>query len=139
VAGGVLDVIARLERIRDEGHTMADLAADAMAAVMVRQVIEELGRSSHPPGTPTPSAPGDPPSLITGTLRRSVMAKNLGPGFRRVGATTIYARIQELSGDTGRGHATHLPARPYLKPAREKALRPAYEAAIAVIREALLS
>jgi len=44
-----------------------------------------------------------------------------------------------LSGDTGRGHATHLPARPYLKPAREKALRPAYEAAIAVIREALLS
>ena len=33
-----------------------------------------------------------------------------------VGATTVYARIQELGGNAGRGHAAHLPARPYLEP-----------------------
>lgn len=31
-----------------------------------------------------------------------------------VGTDVIYARIHQLGGDTGRGHATHLPARPYL-------------------------
>jgi len=33
-----------------------------------------------------------------------------------IGPTAVYSRIQELGGDTGRGHRSHLPPRPYIKP-----------------------
>lgn len=32
----------------------------------------------------------------------------------RVGTNKVYARIHQLGGDTGRGHKTHIEARPYL-------------------------
>jgi phage gpG-like protein len=35
-----------------------------------------------------------------------------------VAESTVYARIQELSGWAGRGHRSFLPARPYVEPAR---------------------
>lgn len=86
---------------------------------------ENLARTSHQRGTPTPAAPGQPPSLIDGTLRRSVKVK--GPsregadGWKaEIGPTAVYGRIQELGGMTGRGHRTRLPARPYLGPALDQ-------------------
>lgn len=72
---------------------------------------------------PEPSAPGEPPALQTGTLRRSVKAEAVRGGAgvysTRVGARTVYARIQELGGRAGKNHSAHLPPRPYLKPSIE--------------------
>jgi len=66
-----------------------------------------------------PSPPGQPPTLQTGQLRRSIRVEGptrVGPGSweSKTGPTAVYGRIQELGGVTGRGHATTLPARPYL-------------------------
>ena len=107
---------ARVERVR-----AATPAALGRAALVVEGRAKLLlSTTSHPPGTPTPSAPGEPPSLITGSLRRSITVD--GPDRRganrweaRVGPTIIYGRIQELGGTAGRG--AHLPARPYMAPA----------------------
>ena len=81
-----------------------------------------LTESSHPKGTPTPSMPGRPPSLVTGTLRRSIQVQ--GPTSigthtfqASIGPTAVYGRIQELGGVAGRG--ARLPARPYMQPAVE--------------------
>jgi hypothetical protein len=85
----------------------------------------ELSRTSHPPGTPTPSPPGSPPSLITGTLRRSIQVEGptqTGPGrwTANVGTGLVYSRIQEYGGTAGRG--SRLPARPYMAPGLATAL-----------------
>lgn len=85
----------------------------------------ELSRTSHKRGTPTPSAPGSPPSLVTGTLRRSIQVE--GPQRTgaaswavRVGPTVVYGPIQERGGVAGRG--ARLPARPYMRPGLAQAL-----------------
>ena len=126
--------------LRDRTPLAADLAAAAMGAVAMRAVQAELGTSSHALGTPTPSQPGEPPSLITGQLRRSVIMRPKGRAHVQVGATTVYARIQELGGAAGRNHASQLPARPYLKAAMRKlaASGEMRKAAIKVIRSVLL-
>jgi phage gpG-like protein len=104
-----------------------------MAEPMERQIRVELSRSSHDRGTPTPSAPGEPPSMISEDLYLSITVRTVGDGHVQVGGTTAYARIQELGGITGRGHATTLPARPYLRPALESTRVEAREAALATI------
>src|SRR5262249_46431466 len=106
----------------------------ALAAIQARQVAatgratakalhtieraakQKLTPSSHRRGEPTPSAPGDPPSLVSGALRRSVQVDGPEPtgptGWEgQVGPTIVYGRIQELGGVAGRGAV--LPARPY--------------------------
>jgi len=97
-------------------------AATRQATAQVLHLIERatkqrLSQSSHEPGTPTPSQPGDPPSLVTGNLRRSITVTGpdaVTPSTWRgkVGPTAIYGRRQEL-GDPG---GTPLPARPFLLP-----------------------
>jgi len=125
--------------LRARTPAAAELAATAMGAVAMREVQRQLGLSSHDAGTPTPSRPGEPPSLITGQLRRSVIMKPKGKAHVQVGATTVYARIQELGGNAGRNHASHLPARPYLRAAMRKlaASGEMRKAAIKVIRSVL--
>lgn len=49
----------------------------------------------------------------TARLRNSIQ-RTLGADFVEVGTNVIYGAIQQLGGDAGRGHAVHLPARPYL-------------------------
>ncbi len=112
--------------------------ATATAAHLIeRTAKEKLATTSHAAGTPTPSAPGEPPSLVTGNLRRSVRV--VGPestmlgGFQgwkaQIGPTAVYGRIQELGGPTLHGM---LPARPYLEPSYlevKPKLRPIFEAA----------
>jgi phage gpG-like protein len=81
------------------------------------EVKKLLSLSSHPPGTPTPSAPGSPPSLVTGNLRRSVRVGDLDGGGTRwrvsVSSNTVYSRIQEFG---GRANHSSLPPRPYMAP-----------------------
>ena len=84
---------------------------------------DSRGRFSRAVGAA--SAPGTPPHLQTGALRRSVKQSPIEQiGSTRfqgdVGPTIEYGRIQELGGVAGRGAI--LPARPYLQPAFEESL-----------------
>lgn len=105
-------ILGRVER------ATADAALRAGYEVQ-REAQRLLALSSHPPGTPTPSAPGQPPSLVTGALRRSITVEppvQHADGWSiDVGPRIVYGRIQELGGQAGNG-AT-LPPRPYMAPA----------------------
>lgn len=87
-----------------------------------RNVKFYLRTFTHREGTPTPSPRGGPPALVTGNLIRSWRNRPPRGGERPFtvetegGPTAVYARIQELSGQAGRGLQTHIPARPYVRP-----------------------
>jgi phage gpG-like protein len=132
-------LLARLQQIHDDADDAAKEAANAMSAVGERAIKQELGVSSHPPGTRTPAAPGMPPSLVTGQLRRSVRQTRLyqtgrGQWTAHVAPTTVYGRIQELGGRAGRHHRSNLPARPYVSRGFLKSQSKARDAAIRVFR-----
>lgn len=110
---------AKLRQILGRVETATPAAVQRAGFEVQREAQRLLALSSHAPGTPTPSAPGQPPSLISGALRRSIEVGE--PQFRDggwaidVGPTIVYGRIQEFGGTAGNG-AT-LPARPYMRPA----------------------
>ena len=115
---------ALLERVR----SATDRAVDDGLALIQKAAQTNLTHFTHPPGTPTPSAPGDPPALISGALRRSIKVRRTkhGPGVYegRVGPSIVYGRIQELGGRLGQNPRRgmwrspgFLPPRPYLRPA----------------------
>lgn len=88
--------------------------------------IEMLAKSEitggHPRGTPTPSSPGDPPTNISGTLRRSITATSptlmaSGAYSVQVGPTVIYGRHVELGGPNWPPGVSY----PYMQPAYDKA------------------
>ena len=126
--------------------------------VLDRAVKDELSLTSHPLGTPTPSPPGSPPSLVTGNLRRSVrkiQTKRIARGVYEggTGPTAVYARIHELGGvihhpghrerlkvlvKAGNGYEIHMPKRPYVKPSTERARTRAEQAFIDRVRRALI-
>jgi hypothetical protein len=94
----------------------------AMADVGHQEITRQLTLRSHAPGTPSPSPAGQPPARITSALVRSLVATQPVPSGPaqwsvRVGPTSVYGRIHERGGVTGRNHATTLPPRPYLLPA----------------------
>ncbi|MFE5140305.1 hypothetical protein ACFRDV_21955 [Streptomyces fagopyri] len=128
MSGGGVQIIglarlnAELKAIEASVHRATRKATAHSAHLAEAAIKQMLSTSSHPKNTPTPSAPGEPPSLITGTLRRSI--KVVGPipaGYGRwmaeVGPTAVYGRIQELGGTAGLGY--ELPPRPYVMPAYE--------------------
>jgi phage gpG-like protein len=116
----------------------AAAAANAMAQTFQRELVNvTLRQTSHPAGTVTTAAPGQPPALVTGTLRRSAQTDPAQEGGTRATAavrvSTVYARIQELGGvitvkrakyltfqyPAGRWHqvkSVRLPPRPYMAP-----------------------
>ena len=104
--------MVRLRAMQAKAPLAAAAAANAMAALMTAETMRTLGASSHAKGTPTPSPWDSPPSLISGDLRRSVKLVPAVPvaGMARwmaeVYPTMVYARIQELGGQTGQG-ASH--------------------------------
>lgn len=109
-----------LDRILAAAEHYTPDAVQEVADQSRNEMIRLLNLKSHPPGTKTPSLPGEPPARISGALSRSVHSTHV----ERTGAwrweararptnPPIYGRIQELGGVTGRGHRTHLPPRPY--------------------------
>jgi phage gpG-like protein len=86
-------------------------AAYAMARAYHKELSDvTLVRSSHARGTPTPAAPGEPPALISGGLKRSLrLYPAVMVGFANATAKVrpliIYARIQELGGTIVAKHA----------------------------------
>lgn len=133
----------RLRGIADALKTRAaKAAADAMAQEFHTELTDvTLRQSTHPRGTVTTAAPGQPPALVSGTLRRSARIVPAPEGEARATASvrvgTVYARIQELGGTVtakrtkylrfqypkGSWHSVrsvHLPARPYMAPTRAR-------------------
>ncbi|MEU1371998.1 hypothetical protein ABZ454_38815 [Streptomyces sp. NPDC005803] len=122
---GVTQLTHALQGMVASLDTATRLATAQASHLLEREIKKTLATSSHPRGTPTPSSPGEPPSLVTGTLRRSITVKGplplgIGRWEAQIGPTAVYGRIQELGGVTGRGGATVLPARPYVHPAYAK-------------------
>jgi hypothetical protein len=114
---GLSEFKAGLDKAVAEAYKAGQRGANAAAALVDATTKAKLAESSHKRGTPTPSRPGEPPSLVSGQLRRSVTivpAVPQGPTawVAKVGPTAVYARVQELGG--GR---SNLPERPYLNPA----------------------
>lgn len=98
------------------------VAAVGGARLMEIEAQRLLALRSHPRGTPTPSPPGAPPARISGDLRDSVHADAAaegGAGSYRASVRSglPYSWVQEHGGRVGRG-AT-LPARPYIRSARD--------------------
>lgn len=132
------EVADRLRAIRAKAASDAPLAAcRALGQAAETAAKVKLTSSTHPPKTRTPSEPGEPPSLITGALRRSVTrsaARLTGDGVASctVGSTIIYASVHEFGPVTitakrypqlGNrevgffGRSVVIPRRPWLAPA----------------------
>jgi len=117
-----LHKLSGLSQLQIQQSTLG--AAGFEAERQIKLTLTESGR--HAPGTPTPSAPGSPPSIVTGALRASVKTGRVKSGFHgysvSVGPTVVYARVQELGSD-------RLPARPYVAPTmmkKNRIIRQAY-------------
>lgn len=116
----------------------AKAAADAMALEFHTELTDVTLRvKTHGRGEVTPSQPGEPPALVTGTLRRAARVVPALEGQTRAVAScrvaAVYARIQEKGGvinakrapflrfqyPAGQWHSVKsvtLPARPYMAP-----------------------
>lgn len=119
---GVSEFLAALDGMVAAADVAAREATGKGAHLIEAETKKNLSIGTHRRGEPTTSAPGTPPDLVTGQLRRSIRVEGptkTGPGAweSKTGPTAVYGRIQELGGVTGRGGATALPARPYLEPA----------------------
>lgn len=125
ILSGVTEFKAALAEIVVKANAAALAAVTTGAHLLEAETKTALSRYSHTLGTPTPSPQGQPPAVVSGTLRRSIRVATPEPkgptGWSvSVGPSAIYGRIQELGGQTGRGGATTLPPRPYLEPSLGK-------------------
>ncbi|WP_128381276.1 hypothetical protein [Streptomyces cavernae] len=116
------DPLAALDQLALRVRTATRKGAKEALRLVHRRAWAQLSRYYHPPNTPIPSPPGQPPARITGHLRGSLSPTGPFPtagGFGgRLGPTAVYSRIQELGGRAGRGHSVTLPPRPYMRPTR---------------------
>lgn len=125
---GVAQLTRALQAMAARVEVATPVAVKAAGDLLKSKAQTELSRTSHARGTPTPSVAPQPPAKITGHLHDTWDV--LGPTaigaaiwHEEIGPTAVYARIQELGGQAGRGHATTLPERPYLRPAFEAWIR----------------
>lgn len=144
-ANAAAEVAARLRVIRDQAATKAPLAAvQALGQAGETATKLTLTKRTHEEGTRTPSAPGQPPALITGKLRLSVHrspARVMGAGMAaqvmgQIGPARIYGPVHEYgpvtikplgpgyplrNKNTGQvfGYEVEIPRRPWMKPSME--------------------
>lgn len=118
---GISAVEKALDAIVVQANEAAKHIVERGQAVVEAETKKQF-TGAHKRGTKTTAAPGHPPDVVTGALRRSIQSDQ--PAITPLAVTghvfpsVVYARIQELGGVAGRG--AHLPARPYLRPAYEK-------------------
>lgn len=122
---GLAQLNAAIEGLAASLNTATRTATVQASHLVEAEIKKTLTTSSHSRRTPTPSSPGEPPSVVTGTLRRSITVKGphplgLGRWEAQIGPTAVYGRIQELGGVTGRGGTAVLPARPYVSPSFQR-------------------
>jgi phage gpG-like protein len=117
---GVDEFASALDALQQRMHSATRKATKDGIALLKRRTHSRLSRYYHPPNTPTPSPPGEPPARISGHLRGSLAPTGpieTGSGYTgQLGPTAVYGRIQELGGQAGRNHSVTLPPRPYLAP-----------------------
>lgn len=113
---------AALDRMAQRVRSATRAGAKDGIRLVQRRAFVQLSRYAHPPHTPTPSPPGQPPARISGHLRGGLSPTgpySTGAGFAgKLGPTAAYGRIQELGGLAGRNHSVTLPPRPYMRPTR---------------------
>jgi len=119
---GISDAVAALRAMAARLDTATAQAAEASRDLVEKRARSSLERYSHTRGTRTPSPRGQPPAKIDGTLQNSwthtmPTPDGIGGWVCTLSSGLVYSRIQELGGWAGRGHRSHLPPRPYLKPA----------------------
>lgn len=116
--GGASAAQAGLDRITAE-VLVASARIVKRAQAVVEGNVKKQFTGSHSPKEPTTSAPGEPPDVVSGTLRRSITSspvdKSALGAVGSVYPTVVYSRIQELGGG-------NLPARPYMKPGYDESL-----------------
>lgn len=113
---GVDELRAALTGWGSRMHAATGTGVEAGTQELKQAVQDNLARSEYPPASP----PGEPPALRSGYLHDEVYADSTPVdtgAYGEVWPSTVYARIQELSGWAGRDHASFLPARPYVEPA----------------------
>jgi hypothetical protein len=125
ILSGVAEFRQALDEIVVRASAASRKAVTTGGHLLEAEAKRQLGLQSHQRGTQTPSARGEPPALISGTLRRSIRVTSpeaTGPtGWTiSVGPTAIYGRIQELGGEIWTG--AELPPRPYMAPALKKVI-----------------
>lgn len=77
--------------------------------------FETEGPGWHPLASATVRQRGsDHPILQRSGQLASSLAIAYGRTYAAVGSNKVYAAIQQLGGQAGRGHRTRIPARPYL-------------------------
>ncbi len=99
---GVKELQVALTRMVERQSAATRDGLGKCAHLLEREIKATLSLSSHEEGEPTSSAPGEPPALVSGDLRRGVQVE--GP--------------HTASGT--RGGRTELPARPFVEPSLEK-------------------
>ena len=106
--------LAFWKAVRDQSTTAAQPAANGMTGTFEDAVQRTLKLSAHAPMPAGPphsipfgifhkAAPGAPPAYATGNLSRSIMRTAASGGLvssALVGATAIYAALQEWGGET---------------------------------------
>lgn len=138
-ANAAREAAENLRRVRALAETEAPLAAvRALSQGGETAVKVKLTSSTHSAGTPTPSAPGEPPSLVSGDLRRNAkrspaVATVPGCATCALGFTLVYAAVHEFGPVTITSHGSYplrnratgqvfgrqvtIPRRPYVAPA----------------------
>lgn len=112
---------AALQAWADRVRPATEAGVQAAGEVVKEEIQANLSRSHYPPV----SDPGSPPAYRSGFLHDEVYTRTVeqDTGYQeRIFPSTVYARIQELSGWAGRGHRSFLPQRPYVRPARDAAI-----------------
>lgn len=89
------------------GEVVLDAAKD-----VEREAQASIRRGS---GSGKPSRPGRPPNEVTGKLADQIEASQTGPLSAQVASNAEYSGVHEF------GSSTH-PARPFMRPARDKVL-----------------
>jgi hypothetical protein len=139
-ANAAAEVSARLKIIADRASSAAPRAAvQALGQAGETMTKLTLSRQTHPAGTPTPSAPGSPPALVSGDLRRAVhRAPAVPSGVARwsqvQGCLVVYGAVHEFgpvvitakrfpqlgNPDAGFfGAQVTIPRRPWVRPSME--------------------
>lgn len=107
----------------EERATDMTPAFDEIGATVVSHTLLRFASQTDPDGHPwTPLSPvtvalrggGNPHILVNHGILRGSITHIAHSNEVEIGTNVVYGAIQQLGGDTGRGHRVHIPARPYL-------------------------
>jgi phage virion morphogenesis protein len=112
----IMDVLARMSR--PDMKKIAEFAAAELHDVTNTAFEDESDPASGAKWVPLrrPRANSSITTILraSGHLRDTLTREGHEDGTAILGTNLVYGRIHQKGGDTGRGHKSHIPARPYL-------------------------